>query len=96
LLNRGLITADEAWVYPTEEGRRLVGREPEPQVRERRPRDPARAARAKHILKAVDRLRIAIPRDAEVAVGPIFAGADDVLDGLTRYARRIAKGREHD
>lgn len=93
LLARGLIRLHRHMLSATELGRQVLVAEPAPR-RRRKAKNPARVARASAILTATDRLAAAIPHGAEVAVGSIFAGADDVVEGLRRYAKRLRKGRE--
>lgn len=49
----------------------------------------SRQARAETIYRAIDALELALPREAEVAVGEIFAYADDVVRGFRNYARTL-------
>ena len=46
-------------------------------------------ARAQAIRRAIEALERALPNEAEVAVGNIFAYADDVVDGFRKYARKL-------
>ena len=46
------------------------------------------------ILRAIATLERALPRDAEVLVGNILAGADDVVDGFRKYARALGRPRK--
>jgi hypothetical protein len=65
--------------------------------RRRRGRPPQRHGRAEMILKAVEKLEKALPRDAEVLVGPIMCGADDITVAFRSLARRInAKPKPHE
>ncbi|CAA9334020.1 MAG: hypothetical protein AVDCRST_MAG89-2273, partial [uncultured Gemmatimonadetes bacterium] len=48
-------------------------------------------ARAKAIRRAIELLEMALPKEAEVAVGTMFAYADDVVDGFRKYARALEK-----
>jgi hypothetical protein len=50
-----------------------------------------RNARAEAIIRAVEALELALPRDAELMVGDIPAYADDVVAGLRGYARQLAR-----
>lgn len=43
------------------------------------------------ILKAVEKLEKALPRDAEVLVGTIMCGADDVAAAFRSLARKLKK-----
>jgi hypothetical protein len=66
---------------------------PPPRRRGRRPgaHRSAAHARAAAIRRAVEALESALPSDAEVAVGNIFAYADDVVQGFRRYARDLER-----
>lgn len=57
--------------------------------RRRRGRPPQRHPRAEMILKAVEELEKAIPRDAEVLVGTIMCAADEVTAAFRSLARKI-------
>ena len=50
-----------------------------------------RQSRAEAIIRAVEALELALPRDAELMVGDIPAYADDVVAGLRGYARQLAR-----
>lgn len=50
-----------------------------------------RQSRAEAIIRAVEALELALPRDAEVMVGDMPAYADDVVAGLRGYARQLAR-----
>lgn len=54
--------------------------------------DTAARGRAAVILRAVEQLEAAIPRDTEVEIGSVPAYADDVIEALRRYARRLTRG----
>ena len=95
LESRNLIEQRNGWVTVTDEGRshfethvrrrRKVGRhaaEPTP-----------RGARAESILRAVEILELALPREAEMLVGDVHAYADDVVEGLRRFARQLESGK---
>jgi hypothetical protein len=94
LKSRQLIALSKGWVSITDEGRERF----DAAVRRRRTAAPvveptARNARAESIMRAIDALEVALPKDAEVVVGDIFAYADDVVEGFRRYARKIAGAR---
>jgi len=89
---RDLITETKGWVAITDAGRERFDHA----VRRRRTSSPAvapesggRGARAESIMRAIDALETALPKDAEIAVGPMFAYADDVVEGFRRYARTL-------
>jgi hypothetical protein len=50
-------------------------------------------ARAQAIYRAVEILEAVLPRDAEVAVGPMFAYADDVVEAFRKHGRALEKRR---
>jgi len=86
---RGFVAETDAWVAATPAGITHF----ENHVRRRR-----RAAsggevgsgRGEVILRALDAIELAIPRNAEVRVGgDTLAYADDVIEGLREFARRI-------
>lgn len=92
LKSRKLIEVRGGTARVTEEGRLQV-ENPSRKARVRRPRVPdvaSRHARAEAIHRAVEALELALPKDAEVAVGSIFAHADDVVQGFRSYARRLS------
>ncbi|HEU0015332.1 MAG TPA: hypothetical protein VFQ45_16710 [Longimicrobium sp.] len=84
---RDCIEERDGWVSVTEGGR--VALEGGPPRRRRRRANAASHPRAEAIYRAVAALELALPKEAEVAVGNIFAYADDVVDGLRKYARRL-------
>lgn len=79
------------WIEVTEEGRSALESKPQSRRRGRRPNVEKTAghARAQAIRRALEALELALPKDAEVAVGNIFAYADDVVDGFRKYARSL-------
>ncbi|MDB4948478.1 MAG: hypothetical protein JWM27_1127 [Gemmatimonadetes bacterium] len=95
LRSRKLIAEAKGWVSITDPGRGRF----EEAVRRRRSgpqrggEGAHRNARAEAIQRAIEALELALPKDAEVAVGPIFAYADDVVEGFRQYARRIEGAR---
>jgi hypothetical protein len=90
LRGRGCIEDRDGAVEITAAGRDALSRVPVP--RRRAPRsaapDPA-VARQQAVLRALEGLEEALPAGAEVAVGPIFAYADDVVKAFRRYARTL-------
>jgi hypothetical protein len=50
-----------------------------------------RKARAEAIIRAVEALELALPRDAELMVGDMPAYVDDVVAGLRGFARQLAR-----
>jgi hypothetical protein len=89
LVARGLVREEEGWVTPTPEGAEHY----ETHVRRRRRAGTdagTRSARAESILRALEAIELAIPRDAEVRVGgDTIAYADDVITGLREFARQL-------
>ncbi len=94
LRSRALVAEDGGMVTVTEQGRAALSTTTAPErKRGRRPaveKSPGHA-RAQAIRRALDSLQAALPTDAEVAVGPIFAYADDVVQGFRRYARSLER-----
>lgn len=84
------------WIEVTEEGRAALESKPARRRRGRRPNVEKTAghARAQAIRRALEALELALPKDAEVAVGNIFAYADDVVDGFRKYARSLEKKKD--
>ena len=93
LRSRELIQEQDGLVAVTPEGRAALESKPARRTRGRRPavEKSAGHARAQAIRRALEALEGALPKDAEVAVGPIFAYADDVVQGFRRYARQIER-----
>lgn len=94
LLSRGLARLTNAGLIGTPSGleayRELSN--PPPAGRKRgRPRKGH--PRAAAIIRAVGLLEEVVPRDSELAVGPMIAHVDDVLFGFRRLARRLREGR---
>jgi hypothetical protein len=93
LKSRALIDERNGWVSVSNQGRD----EFETKVRRRRAFSPhsgdsgARNARAESIKRAIDALELALPKDAEVMIGEMPAYADDVMEGLRIFARRLAR-----
>lgn len=91
LKSRSLIEERNGWVSVSGRGRS----EFETKIRRRRAFSPhsiesgARTARAESIRRAIDALELALPKDAEVMIGDMPAYADDVMEGLRRYVRRL-------
>jgi hypothetical protein len=91
LKSRDCIVERNGHISVTEEGRAALDTTP---VRRRRGRRPnvektAGHARAQAIRRAIQALELALPKEAEVAVGNIFAYADDVVDGFRKFARKL-------
>lgn len=87
----GMAVESAGWVSPTEAG--LAHFE---LIRRRRRREPGpdaepRSVRAEVILRHVDGLERAIRGDAEIRVGDVPAYADDILEGLRRYAKELER-----
>jgi DNA-binding MarR family transcriptional regulator len=93
LRSRDLVEERNGWVSLTGAGREQFER-----LRRRRISSPhvvesgsPRHARAEAIIRAVEALELALPRDAEVMVGDMPAYADDVVAGLRGFARQLAR-----
>lgn len=90
LISRGLAHLTRAGLVVTPAGieanRALA--EPRPAGR-RRGRPRKEHPRAAAILRAVGLLEEVVPRDSELAVGPMIAHIDDVVHGFRRLARRL-------
>lgn len=56
--------------------------------------EPSARSRAQAIRRAIEALELALPKEAEVAVGNIYAYADDVVDGFREYARKLETAPE--
>jgi len=96
LKSRGLLEEKGDWISVSDAGRVEFEK-----VRRRRVANPhamagngggsPRNARAEAIIRAVEALELALPRDAELMVGDIPAYADDVVTALRGYARQLAR-----
>jgi hypothetical protein len=84
------------FIAVTEEGRAALETKPQSRRRGRRPNVEKTAghARAQAIRRAIEALERALPNEAEVAVGNIFAYADDVVDGFRKYARSLEQRQD--
>ncbi|MDQ3388216.1 MAG: hypothetical protein M3483_01800 [Gemmatimonadota bacterium] len=90
LESRALVDRSEGWVSLTQSGREYF----ESNVRRRRKTgrsSGAGTARAEAIIRAVEMLEQALPRDAEMMVGDVHAYADDVVAGLRALARELQR-----
>lgn len=88
LLGRGWARQARKGIEITSAGREVaVGN-----TQERRTEHPRAkiGGRSQAILQAVEKFEVTVPPDSELAVGPMFAHVDDVLDGFRRLARQIA------
>ena len=97
LLSRACIQeVRSGWIAVTDDGRAALESKPQRRRRGRRPNVEKTAghARAQAIRRAIEALELALPNDAEVAVGNIFAYADDVVDGFRKYARRLEQKKD--
>ena len=95
LKSRSLVEERNGWVSVSDVGKA----EFEQKIRRRRVANPhmsepgaPRQARAESILRAVEALELALPRNAELKVGDMLAYADDVVEGLRKFARRLEAG----
>jgi len=94
LRSRGMVEEKKGgWLTLTDAGRAEFEK-----VRRRRVASPhaaevtnSRASRAEAIIRAIEALELALPRDAEVMVGDMPAYADDVVQGLRGYARQLGR-----
>ena len=90
---RECIVERNGLVSVTDQGRAALESKPQRRRRGRRPNVEKTAghARAQAIRRAIDALELALPKEAEVAVGNIFAYADDVVDAFRKYARSLER-----
>jgi hypothetical protein len=92
LRSRGMVEEKGDWLSLTTDGRTEFEK-----LRRRRVSSHAgdaassRHARAEAIIRAVEALELALPRNAEVMVGDMPAYADDVVNGLRGLARQLAR-----
>jgi hypothetical protein len=91
LRSRGLVEEKAGWLTLTGDGRiefeKLRRRRVAGHVEAGNPRH----ARAEAIIRAIEALELALPRDAEVMVGDMPAYADDVVEGLRGLARQLTR-----
>lgn len=91
LKSRHLVDESDGLVSVSDQGRD----EFETKIRRRRAystysiESGARNARAESIKRAIDALDRALPKDTKLMVGDMAADADDIMDGLRRFAGRI-------
>ncbi|HSU16722.1 hypothetical protein [Longimicrobium sp.] len=92
LRSRGLVQEKAGWLSLTDSGKTEFEK-----LRRRRVVNPhsevsnPRHARAEAIIRAVEALELALPRDAELMVGDMPAYADDVVQGLRGFARQLVR-----
>ena len=92
LRSRGLVQTKGEWLSLTDAGKTEFEK-----LRRRRVVSPhsevasPRHARAEAIIRAVEALELALPRDAELMVGDMPAYADDVVQGLRGFARQLVR-----
>ena len=92
LRSRGMVEEKGDWLSLTPDGRTEFEK-----LRRRRVSSHTvdvaspRHARAEAIIRAVEALELALPRDAEVMVGDMPAYADDVVNGLRGLARQLTR-----
>jgi hypothetical protein len=91
LLARGLVRRSAGWVSPTEAAAAELSSHArhDRKARIRRAAQSPQSARAEAVLRAVEQLETALPRDAEVLVAGQPAYADDLLAALRRFAREM-------
>jgi hypothetical protein len=88
---RGLVQESKGALASTPAGAAYLDAPRSSDGRRRRGRPPQQHPRAEMILKAVEELEKALPRDAEVLVGNILCAADDVTAAVRLLARKIKK-----
>jgi DNA-binding MarR family transcriptional regulator len=93
LRSRGMVEEKGDWLSLTDAGRAEFEK-----LRRRRVANPhtveagsPRQARAEAIIRAVEALELALPRDAELKVGDMLTYADDVVESLRGFARQLAR-----
>lgn len=86
---RGLIQESDGIFASTPAGEAYLDSPRRGDGRRRRGRPPRRHPRAEMILKAVEALEAALPRDAEVLVGNIMCAADDITAAFRSHARKL-------
>ena len=93
LRSRGLVEEKGGWLGLTADGRSEFEKLRRRRVATHHSTDAnPREARADAIFRAVEALELALPRDVEVMVGDMPAYADDIVQGLREYARRLGRG----
>lgn len=93
LRKQALVHENAGWVSPAHEARdRLATHVDRQRVPARGSGDGATGARAQAILRAVEQLEAALPRDTEIMVRDFPAYADDVVKALRQFARRLGSG----
>jgi hypothetical protein len=92
LMSRGLIEEKNDWIALSDAGRSEFEKMRRRRVSSARVTESGspRQARAEAIIRAVEALELALPRDAELMVGDMPAYADDVVQSLRGFARRLA------
>jgi hypothetical protein len=95
LKSRKYIDERGGWVTVSDAGREAYEKKDHVKTRQRRRRSSvangAGHARAHAVHRAIEALEVALPKDAEVVVGRMFAYADDVVEALRRHARKLEK-----
>jgi hypothetical protein len=95
LESRNFVERRDGVVLVTDEGRDHF----QSHVRRRRRARPhgaesdPRSARAEALNRAAEILELAVPRDTTLYVGDIATSAEELIDGLRRFARLIEGGR---
>jgi hypothetical protein len=92
LASRGLIARRDRYVTVTDAGRSYL-RAPHGTSAKRQAPTPENG-RVAVIMRALALLERSLPTDAEVLVGNILAGADDVVDGFRKYARGLSRPKK--
>lgn len=92
LVGRGLVARADQYITATDAGVRYFGSAGQGRIKRSVP--TPENGRAAMIMRALEILDRALPRDAEVVVGNILAAADDVVDGFRKYARSLSRPRK--
>lgn len=87
---RGLILESDGHLSAAPDAAAALRSHQSTPARPKRGRRPRRHPRAEAILKAVEQLEHAIPPEAEVLVGSIMCGADDLTDAFRKCARKLS------
>jgi hypothetical protein len=91
LRSRGMVDEKAGWLTLTPTGREAFEKLRRRRVAGHVAAGAPRQGRAEAIIRAVEALELAVPRDAEVMVGDMPAYVDDVVEGLRGLARQLAR-----
>jgi hypothetical protein len=91
LASRGLVEESRGWVNATDAAEPYLRNhtKKERELRLRRAAGSARTSRGEAILRAVEQLEHALPRDAELTIAAHPAYGDDVIAALRRLVREM-------